>query len=65
MAERTFLRTDTGCEPNSELDMAGRFVLIVDLTQDDGDGNGHMSDFSLQLPASANVASNNPALVTL
>ena len=33
--------TNTGYEPNSELDMAGRFVPIVDLTQDDEEREGN------------------------
>ena len=44
--------------------MTGQFVPIVDLSQDDEDGNSHMSDIPLQLPATANVAPNNFALVT-
>ena len=44
--------------------MAGRFVPMVDFTQDDVDGNAHMSNILLSLPASANVAPNNSALVT-
>ena len=56
--------TNTGYESNSELDVAGRFVPIVYLIQDDGDGNSQMSDTPLQLPASANVAPDNSALVT-
>ena len=46
------------------MDKSGRFA-IVDLTHDDDDSNFHMSDIPLQLPASANVSSNNSALVTL
>ena len=46
----------TGYEPNSELDMAGRFVPTVDLTQDDEDRNSHTSEIQLHLLASANVA---------
>ena len=38
--------------------MTGRFVLIVDLTQDDD-----MSDIPLQVPASARVVSDDSALV--
>ena len=50
---------------NSEMDMSGaRFVPIGDLTHDDDDANSDMSDIPLQLPASANVWSNNSALVT-
>ena len=37
---------------------------IVDLTQDDEDRSSHISDIPLQLPASANYASKNYALVT-
>ena len=57
--------TNTGYEPDSELDMAGRFVPVVDLTHDDEDKYSHMSNIPLQLPASANVPSNNQASVTL
>ena len=49
--------TDRGHEPNSELGMAGRFIPIVDLSQNDEEGNSHVSDIPLQLPTSANVAS--------
>ena len=44
--------------------MAGRFVPIVDLAQEDENRNSHMSDIPLQLPASAHVASHNSALIT-
>ena len=60
-----FPQSNTGYEPNSELDMFGMFVPIVDFTQNDEDGNSHMSDIPLQLPARANVASDNSALVTI
>ena len=53
----------TGYERNSELDMAGRFVPIMDLRQDDDNGNSHTSDIPLQLFAGANVASVNSASV--
>ena len=43
--------------------MAGSFSQ-VELTQDDGDRNSHVSDIPLQLPASANVSSDSYALVT-
>ena len=42
----------------------GRFVPTVDLTQQDVDRKSHVSDIPLQLPTSANVASNNSVLVT-
>ena len=45
--------------------MFGMFVPIVDFTQNDEEGNSHMSDIPLQLPARANVASDNSALVTI
>ena len=35
---------------------------MMDSTQDDEDGNSHMSDIQLQLSASANVASKNYAI---
>ena len=35
----------------------GRFVPIVDLTQDDEDRNSRMSDIPLQLPVSATAVS--------
>ena len=57
--------TNTGYEPDSELDMAGRFVPVVDLTHDDEDKYSHMSDIPLQLPASANVPPDDQASVTL
>ena len=44
--------------------MAGKFVSIVDLTHDDEDTHSHMFDVPLQLPASANAASNYSALGT-
>ena len=50
-------QTNTGYEPNSELVMAGRFVPIVDWTQDDKDANSLMFDVPLQLPVSAYAAS--------
>ena len=56
---------NTGHEPNSELDMAGWCVPVVDLTRDTDHTNSQMSDIPLQLPASANVAYNTSALVTL
>ena len=37
-------------EPNSEMDVSGRFVPIVDLSHDDDDTNSHLSDIALQLP---------------
>ena len=46
------------------LPSGGRFVPTVDLMHDDGDTNSHMSDLPLQLPASANVSSNDSASVT-
>ena len=51
--------TNTGHQPttNSEMDMSGWFVPIVDVTNDDDDTNSHRSDIPLQLPASANVSS--------
>ena len=50
---------------NSEMDTSGaRFVSIVGLTHDDVDTNSDVSDISLHFPASANVSSNNSALVT-
>ena len=55
---------NTGYEHHNELDMAGRFVPIEDLTRDDEDGNSHVSDIPLRLPASANAASRNSALET-
>ena len=55
--------SNTSYEPNSEMDMSGRFVPQVDLTDDDDDADSHMSDIPLQLPASAHVSSNNSALV--
>ena len=58
------LHTNTGHWPNSEVDLAGRLFPIVALTQDDEDGNSHISDTPLQLLPSANVASNNSGLVT-
>ena len=45
--------------------MDGRFVPRVDITRDREDTNSHMSDFLLQLPASASVSYNNSALATL
>ena len=33
----TIPQTNTGSEPNSEIDVAGKFVPIADLTHDDGD----------------------------
>ena len=48
---------------NRQMDMSGWFVPTVDLTSDDDDTNCHLSDIPLQLPASANVSSNNSALV--
>ena len=51
--------SNTGYEPNSEFDMAGRFVPMVDLTRDDEDSNSHISDIPLHL-----VASDNSAWVT-
>ena len=60
----TLPQPNTGCEPNSELDMDG-IVPTVDLTQEDEDRHSQMSDIPLQLSASANIASNNSALVTL
>ena len=44
--------------------MVGRFVPVIDLTQDDEDRNSSLSDFPWQLSARANVASNNSSLVT-
>ena len=58
-AERTFYR-----ETQVMIDMAGRFVPMVDCTHDDEDTHSHLSDSPLHLPASANVSSNNCALVT-
>ena len=55
--------SNKGYEPISEIDMAGSFSQ-VELTQDDGDRNSHVSDIPLQLPASANVSSDSYALVT-
>ena len=40
----TIPQKHTAYEPNSELDMARRFVPLVDLTHDDQDRNSHMSD---------------------
>ena len=56
-------QSNTGYEPNSELDMAGKFVSIENLRQDDEDRNCHMADVPLQIPASASVALKNSALV--
>ena len=56
--------SNTGDEPNGELDMAGWFVPIGDLTRDDEDRHSHMSDIPLRLPASAYFPSSNSALVT-
>ena len=39
----TIHHSNTGYEPNSEMDMSGRFVPIVELTHDDDDANSHMS----------------------
>ena len=55
---------NTGYEPNSEIDMAKRFVPIVDLTHDDEHAHSHMSDVPVRLPVSANAPSNNSALAT-
>ena len=52
----TIPQSHTGYEPNSEFDMAGRFVPIVELTHNDEDTNSLMSDVPLQLPASAHSA---------
>ena len=57
-------QANAGYEPNGEIDMARSFAPKVDLTHDDEDGHSHMSGIPLQLPASANVASNKLALVT-
>ena len=57
-------KKNTRYEPSSELDMAGKCVPIVDLTHDDEDTHSHMFDVPLQLPASANAASNYSALGT-
>ena len=46
----------TGYEPNSELDVAGRFVPTVASTEEDEDGNPHMADIALQLTASASAS---------
>ena len=61
---RKFSSTVKGDEPNSEPDVAGRFVLVVDLAQDAGHRHSHMSEIPLLLPASAHVASNSYASVT-
>ena len=61
----TIPQSSTGSKFHSDLDMAGRCVPMLDLTQEDEDGSSHMSDIQLQLPASAKVASNNYALVML
>ena len=58
------LHANTGYEPNSEIDVAGRCVPKVDLTRDDEDGNSHISDIPLQLPTSVNAASKTSALET-
>ena len=42
-------QSNTGYEPNSEIDVAGSFVPILDLPHDDGDTNSHMSLIPLQL----------------
>ena len=57
-------QSNTRYEPNSEFDMAGRFVPKVDVTHDDEDTKFSHADFPLQLPASANAAFENWALVT-
>ena len=60
----TVLHSNTGYEPNSETDMSGRFVAIVDITHDDDEANSHMSDIPLQLLASAHVFIYQFCLVT-
>ena len=58
----TINHSNTGSEPNSEMDMSGRFVPLVDFTNEDDETNSHMSDIPLQLFASRNAACNNSAL---
>ena len=45
----TIPHTNTDYEPNSETDMSGRFVPIVDLTQEDADGDSHLSSNNVSL----------------
>ena len=40
----TIPQSSTGYELHSDLDMAGWCVPMLDLTQEDDDGNSHMSD---------------------
>ena len=54
-------QANTSCEPNSEIDMVGRIVPKVDFEHDEEEKPFHMSGITLQLPASANVSSNNSA----
>ena len=58
LAELLFHRLTQVYEPKSEIDMAGRFVPIVDSTHDDEDNKSHMSDIPLQRPARGNVSFN-------
>ena len=58
------LQTKHRYEPNSQIDIAGKFVPMVDLTHYDEDTHSHVSDSPLHLPASANAPSSNSALVT-
>ena len=48
----------------STLWTAKLIAQVVDMTHDDDDANSHMSDIPLLLPASANISSNNSAVVT-
>ena len=62
--EMNIPKGNTGYELNSQIDVTGRYVPIVDLTHDDDeDTNSHMSDIPLQLPTSANDPLNNSALI--
>ena len=60
----TMRHTNAGYEPNSVIDVTGRFFPIVDLTHIDEDANSHMSDIPLQLLVSSHFAFHNSALVT-
>ena len=60
----TIHHSNTGYQPDSEMDMSGRFVPMVDLTHDDDGTNVHMSEIPLQLPASAHASPYNSAVVT-